>query len=111
MEQFLNTTVLNFRLISLLKILLLKALCLSSNCSFLHHSLYLSQDLVPAQLKPSFETETSKHVFYKPVLNLTDSFRAESKQRITLEYTKSIDNIVKPAYKKLHDYFVKYLYT
>jgi uncharacterized protein (DUF885 family) len=59
---------------------------------------------VPAQLKPLFETETSKHIFYKPVLNLPDSFSAANKQRLTLEYTKAVDNIVKPAYKKLHDY-------
>ena len=61
---------------------------------------------VPPQLKPLFETETSKHVFYKPVLNLPDSFSAADKQRLTLEYAKAVDNIVKPAYKKLHDYIL-----
>lgn len=61
---------------------------------------------VPAQLKPLFETETSKNIFYKPILNLPDSFSAANKQRLTQEYTKAVDNIVKPAYKKLHDYFV-----
>ncbi|MES2734140.1 MAG: DUF885 domain-containing protein [Bacteroidota bacterium] len=61
---------------------------------------------VPAQLKPLFETETAKHIFYKPILNLPDSFSAANKQRLTLAYAKAVDTIVKPAYKKLHDYFV-----
>ncbi|RYY25490.1 MAG: DUF885 domain-containing protein [Chitinophagaceae bacterium] len=61
---------------------------------------------VPAQLRPLFETETSQHVFYKPALNLPDSFSVADKQRIALAYKNAVDNIVKPAYKKLHDYFV-----
>lgn len=62
---------------------------------------------VPEQLKPLFETETTQNIFYKPILALPDSFSRENKQRLTKEYTNAIDNIVKPAYKKLHDYFVK----
>jgi uncharacterized protein (DUF885 family) len=61
---------------------------------------------VPAQLKPLFETATVDNIFYKPILALPDSFSTANKQRLTQEYTKAIDNIVKPAYKKLHDYFV-----
>lgn len=61
---------------------------------------------VPAQLKPLFETETVKHIFYKPIIALPDSFSAADKQRLTQEYTQAIDNIIKPAYKKLHDYFI-----
>ncbi|MEO8475381.1 MAG: DUF885 domain-containing protein [Chryseolinea sp.] len=61
---------------------------------------------VPAQLKPLFETETVMNIFYKPILALPDSFSTANKQRLTLEYTKAIVNIVKPAYKKLYDYFV-----
>jgi uncharacterized protein (DUF885 family) len=61
---------------------------------------------VPAQLKPLFETETPNHIFYKPVLSLPDSFSAANKKRLTVAYTKAVNNIVKPAYKKLHDYIV-----
>jgi uncharacterized protein (DUF885 family) len=61
---------------------------------------------VPAQLKPLFETETVKNIFYKPILALPDSFSMADKQRLIIAYTRAIDSIVRPAYKKLHDYLV-----
>jgi uncharacterized protein (DUF885 family) len=66
-----------------------------------------AMEKVPGQLKPLFETETAQHIFYKPILALPDSFSRENKQRLTKAYTHAIDNIVKPAYKKLHDYVVQ----
>jgi uncharacterized protein (DUF885 family) len=56
--------------------------------------------------KRKADTETAQHVFYKPVLNLPDSFSNENKQRLTQSYREAIENIIKPAYKKLHDYIV-----
>lgn len=58
------------------------------------------------QLKPMAETETTKHLFYQPVSKLATNadIPAADKARLTAEYTKMVNEVVKPAYKKLHDY-------
>ncbi len=61
---------------------------------------------VPAQLKPLFEGSAETNIFYRPITAIPDSFSAADKQRLQLEYVKSINELIKPAYKKLHDYFV-----
>jgi uncharacterized protein (DUF885 family) len=61
---------------------------------------------VPAQLKPLFEGSAETNIFYKPITAIPDSFRVADKQRLQLEYVKAINEFIKPAYKKLHDYFI-----
>ncbi|RYY29247.1 MAG: DUF885 domain-containing protein [Chitinophagaceae bacterium] len=61
---------------------------------------------VPAQLKPLYDTETTSHIYYKSILNLPDSFSNQQKQRLKSAYRDGVENIIKPAYKRLHDYIV-----
>jgi len=37
---------------------------------------------------------------------MPDHFSTDDKQRLQIQYLKSINEFIKPAYKKLHDYFV-----
>jgi uncharacterized protein (DUF885 family) len=61
---------------------------------------------VPAQLKPLFEGSAESSIFYKPVTTMPDSFTASDKQILQIKYVNAINDFIKPAYKKLHDYFV-----
>ncbi len=62
---------------------------------------------VPAQLKPLFDGPADSSVFYKPILAMPDSFSTADKERLKTAYRSTIDQFIKPAYKKLHDYFVE----
>jgi uncharacterized protein (DUF885 family) len=62
---------------------------------------------VPAQLKPLFDGQTDSSIFYKPILAMPDGFSNADKERLKIEYRNAIDQYIKPAYKKLHDYFVE----
>lgn len=61
---------------------------------------------VPNQLKPLFEGETKNNIFYRPLLNLPENLDSLSTEKLKIEYIAAIENIVKPTYKKLHDYLV-----
>lgn len=61
---------------------------------------------VPDQLKPLFEGDTRNNIFYKPLLNLPEYLDSLTAEKLRIEYTSAIENIVKPTYKKLHDYLV-----
>jgi uncharacterized protein (DUF885 family) len=58
------------------------------------------------QLKPLAEDPTEKNLFYGPVSKLKSNknISDEDKKRITADYTKMVNNIVKPSYKKLYDF-------
>ena len=58
------------------------------------------------ELKPIAETPTPTHLFFGPVTKLATNsvIDAANKTRLTLEYTAMIETIVKPTYKKLHDF-------
>ncbi|MBL7816737.1 MAG: DUF885 domain-containing protein [Saprospiraceae bacterium] len=61
------------------------------------------------QLKPMAETATTSHLFYQPIAKLKDNGNIpnEEKVRLTVEYTKMVNEVVKPSYKKLYDFMQK----
>ena len=61
---------------------------------------------VPPQLKPLFEGAVQENVFYKPLLKLPNDLDSEAANQLKKDYTAAIENIIKPAYKKLHDFIV-----
>lgn len=65
-----------------------------------------SMEKVPAQLKPLFETAVEANVFYKPLLKLPTNLESAAAIQLKKDYTDAIETILKPAYKKLHDYIV-----
>jgi uncharacterized protein (DUF885 family) len=58
------------------------------------------------QLKPMAETPFAKHLFYQPIGKLTTNtnISAADKKRLTADYTKMVNEVVKPTYKKLNDF-------
>jgi uncharacterized protein (DUF885 family) len=65
-----------------------------------------SMEKVPAQLKPLFEKALKENIFYKPLLKLPENLDSVSAAQLRKDYSAAIENNVKPAYKKLHDYLV-----
>ncbi len=65
-----------------------------------------SMEKVPAQLKPLFEGTVEANVFYKPLLKLPTNLDNAAAFQLKKDYTDAIENIIKPAYKKLHEYIV-----
>ena len=65
-----------------------------------------AMEKVPPQLKPLFEGTTQENVFYKPLLKLPGNLDSTAAVRLKKDYSDAIENIIKPAYKKLHDYIV-----
>lgn len=65
-----------------------------------------SMEKVPAQLKPLFETALNENIFYKPLIKLPGDLDSASAIQLRKDYSEAIENSVKPAYKKLHDYLV-----
>jgi uncharacterized protein (DUF885 family) len=61
---------------------------------------------VPPQLKPLFEGPADSGIFFKPVVEMPQSFSAADKERLTQEYRQTINDYIRPAYKKLYDYFI-----
>jgi uncharacterized protein (DUF885 family) len=62
---------------------------------------------VPAQLKPLFEGTVDSSIFYQPILAMPDSFSIADKERLKREYLHTINTLIRPAYKKLYDYFIE----
>jgi len=65
-----------------------------------------AMEKVPSQLKPLFEGTVQENVFYKPLQKLPDNLDSASAVQLKKDYSVAIENIIKPAYKKLHDYIV-----
>ena len=65
-----------------------------------------AMEKVPAQLKPLFEGAVEANVFYKPLLKLPIDLDSVAAIQLKKDYSAAIENIIKPAYKKLHDYIV-----
>jgi uncharacterized protein (DUF885 family) len=65
-----------------------------------------AMEKVPPQLKPLFEGSMQENVFYKPLLKLPDNIDSAAAHRLKKEYSEAIDFLLKPAYKKLHDFIV-----
>ena len=61
---------------------------------------------VPTQLTPFFEGPDAENVFYKPLSKLPTDLNPATSAKLTKEYAAAIETILKPAYKKLHDYIV-----
>jgi uncharacterized protein (DUF885 family) len=58
------------------------------------------------QLKPMSETPVAQHLFYQPVgkLKTNTNISEADKKRLTADYTKMVNEVVKPTYKKLNDF-------
>lgn len=56
------------------------------------------------QLKAMVVDNDTASIFYSPVKDIPDSFSADDKKQLTAAYTKAIDSIVIPNYKKLYDF-------
>ncbi len=65
-----------------------------------------AMEKVPPQLKPLFEATVQENVFYKPLLKLPANLDSAAAVQLKKDYSDAIENIIKPAYKKLHDYIV-----
>src|SRR6187401_1038273 len=65
-----------------------------------------AMEKVPPQLKPLFESAVQENVFYKPLLKLPNDLDSAAAIQLKKDYTSAIENIIKPAYKKLHDFIV-----
>ena len=65
-----------------------------------------AMEKVPPQLKPLFEATIQENVFSKPLLKLPVNLDSASASQLKKDYFDAIENIIKPAYKKLHDYIV-----
>ncbi|HLP36885.1 DUF885 domain-containing protein [Lacibacter sp.] len=63
-----------------------------------------AMEKVPPQLKPLFETTLQQNVFYKPLLKLPTNIDSAAAIQLKKDYSDAIENMLKPAYKKLHDY-------
>jgi uncharacterized protein (DUF885 family) len=61
------------------------------------------------QFKPMAETATAAHLFFQPVgkLKTNTTISDADKTRLTVEYTKMVNDVVKPSYKKLYDFMQK----
>lgn len=64
---------------------------------------YLVEKMIP-ELQSMVTPDIMKSIFYTPVILMPDSFSAADKARITLDYSRLIDEKLVPAYKKLGDY-------
>ena len=65
-----------------------------------------AMEKVPPQLKPLFEATPQENVFNKPLLKLPANLDDATVVQLKKEYSDAIENIIKPAYRKLHDYIV-----
>jgi len=65
-----------------------------------------AMEKVSPQIKPLFEGAIQENVFYKPLLKFPDNLDDASAVQLKKDYSDAIENIIKPAYKKLHDYIV-----
>ena len=61
------------------------------------------------QLKPLAETTTATHLFFQPIGKLASNTTISDvdKARLTIEYTKMVNENIKPTYKKLYDFIQK----
>ncbi|MEO5946259.1 MAG: DUF885 domain-containing protein [Chitinophagaceae bacterium] len=65
-----------------------------------------AMEKVPPQLKPLFDGTVQDNVFYKPLLKLPNGLDSAAAVQLKKDYSAAIETIIKPAYKKLHDYIV-----
>jgi len=65
-----------------------------------------AMEKVPPQLKPLFEGAVQENIFYKPLIKLPANLDSAAAVQLKKDYSAAIENIIRPAYKKLHDYIV-----
>ena len=63
----------------------------------------LIKKVVPQLASIAF-TDLEDHLFYGPIRKLPESFSEEDKIRLTAAYTSMVEDKVKPAYLKIHDF-------
>lgn len=62
---------------------------------------------VPAQIKRQLVTDPEHSPFFKPFIEMPDSFDKATKKRLRARAKATISTTVIPAYHRLNDYFVK----
>jgi len=65
-----------------------------------------AMEKVTPQLKSLFEGAVQENVFYKPLLKLPNDLDSVATLQLKKDYSAAIEKVIKPAYKKLHDYIV-----
>ena len=58
------------------------------------------------QLQAHIVADTTESLFYGPVTNMPESFNAEDRQRLTNEFENSIEQVIVPAYRRLHAFIL-----
>ena len=56
---------------------------------------------VIAQLDPFIETDVEKHLFYQPILNLSDEIAPVDQNQLAADYRSMIEEKIKPKYREL----------
>ncbi len=56
------------------------------------------------QIKAQTVTDTTQTLFYKPILNMPNTFSNKEKASVRLAYQKAINTIIGPTYTKLAEY-------
>ena len=59
------------------------------------------------QLSAHLVDEIATSIFYKPLLNLPESFTREDRARLTAAYEATIRDDILPAYRRLHDFLAE----
>ncbi|RYY54463.1 MAG: DUF885 domain-containing protein [Chitinophagaceae bacterium] len=62
---------------------------------------------VPAQLKPLYDLPADSSIFFLPVLNMPGSFSDTDKERLTAAFRKTIDSVIRPAYRRINAFIEK----
>ncbi|WP_075349179.1 DUF885 domain-containing protein [Algoriphagus marinus] len=65
----------------------------------------LAQKIIP-QLDEFITNPVDEHLFYKPVLSMSESISEEEKNRIASDYSAMITNKLKPKYTELSEFLV-----
>ncbi len=56
------------------------------------------------ELEAQFRVRVEKSPFFKPVSEMPDDFSPADRERLTADFKKAISEILKPAYRRLHDF-------
>jgi uncharacterized protein (DUF885 family) len=66
----------------------------------------LIKKIIP-QMESFSKGPVKDHIFYKPILSMPKEFSDSDKKRLTLVYTKMVEEKVIPEFRKLHDFISK----
>ena len=67
---------------------------------------YLAKKVV-GQFESFDHGPVESHMFYKPIVNMPESFSKEDKERLTKAYADMVQNKIIPGYKRMKEFLVK----